>query len=126
MKYIFVVTVLLCSATAIAQCPVEFINVGFNAYTHKFLLRSRNISGKTITGMKIHVAYYDENQVLRDILSDWKWKKRLAPSAHDFQIRQRFNLPRTETGWKIWPTKVRFSDGTKWEGAGVCAYDEHM
>jgi hypothetical protein len=84
-------------------CPIQFAYIMWATPT--FRVRVLNGSGKDIQGIKFSVAYYDSVEDLHVIPVDW--------GMHDLLSSLWQNTP--NMGWVIWPTKILYTDGSRWE-----------
>ncbi len=81
-----------------------------------FRLKIQNDSGKDIKGIKFGAAYYDSVEDPLVIPVDWNLYNLIgagksAAAAWDNTVWH----STAAIGWIVWPTKILFTDGTRWE-----------
>jgi len=121
-------------------CPINIIKVDPFAYTsfmenmgsgrntnkngaRDFLVKIKNVSSKDIKGMKFQAAYYDATEDLHLIPVEWNWDKAVKDGEDkDFRWANELWKDDARIGWKVWLTKILFTDGTKWsaENSQMC------
>jgi hypothetical protein len=116
------------------DCPisVESINthVASKQYQHIYVpaidVRWKNTTGKTISGLKLGLRYFDATGDTHDhsgnLMTDQKAKplevKRSEWTLYDADNYTHFRM-------EVWPVKVLFEDGSSWlgDGSDSCKFD---
>jgi hypothetical protein len=115
----------LLGGMAVAQtCPVqiETIHTLDMAYGDvHFKAKWKNVSDKQIVGAKFNATFFDATGDRHDVIEDWTTDQKVKPGQSKssswpdgYYIRSYGHHAKVE----IWPQKIVFADGTKWEDDG--------